>query len=52
VPADDRTYPLATVLGPELADAGLRKHDRIELVANYNAVGEHATLCVEAVAQG
>ncbi len=33
-------------------DVGLRKEDRIELVANFNGVGEHATLVVDSVRQG
>jgi hypothetical protein len=49
-------HPIATVLDPgyfdDLADVGLRKHDEIRLVANYNGVGEHALLVVDHVRQG
>jgi hypothetical protein len=46
-------HPLETVLTPgyfdDLADVRLRKEDRIELVANWAGVGQHATLVVDGV---
>jgi hypothetical protein len=46
-------HPLETVLSAgyfdDLADVRLRKEDRIELVANFHAIGDHATLVVDYV---
>jgi hypothetical protein len=49
-------HAIATVLSPgyfdELADVRLRKEDRIELVADFHGVGQHATLVVDDVKLG
>ena len=46
-------HPLETVLAPgyfdDLADVRLRRQDRIELVADFNGTGTHATLVVDHV---
>ena len=46
-------HNLATVLSEgyfhEITDVVFRKEDRIEIVANFDGVGEHALLVVDAV---
>jgi hypothetical protein len=47
------TYPVEAVTAPGyfdgLADCRLRRHDRIELLADSNGEGTFATLCVDSV---